>query len=443
MSSLEQWLAYQAQVHPQAIDLGLDRLRQVLERLGWRQPTVPVITVAGTNGKGSVSAYCAAVMSAAGYRVGTFTSPHLRDYRERIRIHDAQVSAEELVSAFERIEAARGTIGLTFFEFNTLAALLVFEAAQLDAWVLEIGMGGRLDAVNVVDPDVAVVVSIGFDHQEYLGATLEAIGREKAGIFRHARPAVLGSREMPAVIEDIAREVGAPLKRLGAEYTYTVQDPIWHFRGSRWNLPDLPPPALKGATQYANAATALAAIEEIDARLAIPAAAVAQGLKEVRLVARFQVIAPVMPAAPTWILDVAHNPDAARVLARNLRETQSSGRTLAVCGILADKDASGVAAELRGCVDAWWCVATEGERGRSGAALAQVIAGQVAAPVEAAESTAAGCAAAFACANPEDRIVVFGSFHTVGPALDWLEAQGLLPAAALPEYTAAPRATYA
>jgi dihydrofolate synthase / folylpolyglutamate synthase len=442
MSSLEEWLAYQAQVHPQTIDLGLDRLRQVLDRLDWRQPTVPVITVAGTNGKGSVSAYCAAVASAAGYRIGTFTSPHLRDYRERIRIHDAQVSAEELVSAFERIEAARGAIGLTFFEFNTLAALLVFEAAQLDAWVLEIGMGGRLDAVNVVDPDVAVVVSIGFDHQEYLGTTLEAIAREKAGIFRHGRPAVLGSREMPGVVEDIARAIGAPLKRLGTEYTYTVQDAAWHFRGSRWNLPDLPAPALKGATQYANAATALAALEELDERLAIPAAAVAQGLKQVRLVARFQIIAPVTPATPTWILDVAHNPDAARVLARNLRETRSGGRTLAVCGILADKDASGIAAELRDCVDAWWCVATEGERGRSGAALGQVVAGQVAAPVEAADSTSAGCAAASSVANPEDRIVVFGSFHTVGPALDWLEAQGLLPPAPLPEYTAAPRATY-
>jgi dihydrofolate synthase/folylpolyglutamate synthase len=442
MWSLEQWLAYQAQVHPQAIDLGLDRLRQVLDRLRWRQPTVPVITVAGTNGKGSVSAYCAAILSAAGYRVGTFTSPHLRDYRERICIHDAHVGTEALVSAFERIEAARGTIGLTFFEFNTLAALLVFEAAQLDAWVLEIGMGGRLDAVNVVDPDVAVVVSIGFDHQEFLGTTLEAIAREKAGIFRHGRPAVLGSREMPGVVEDIARAVGAPLKRLGAEFTCTVQDASWQFRGSRWNLRDLPAPALKGATQYANAATALAALEEIDARLAIPAAAVARGLEQVRLVARFQVIAPLTPATPTWILDVAHNPDAARVLARNLRETPGGGRTLAVCGILADKDASGIAEELRGCVDAWWCVATEGERGRSGAALAQVVAGRVAAPVEAAESTAAGCAAALAFAKPEDRIVVFGSFHTVGPALDWLEAQGLLPPAAHPEYTAAPRTTY-
>jgi dihydrofolate synthase/folylpolyglutamate synthase len=442
MSSLEQWLAYQSQLHPQAIDLGLDRLRQVLERLGWRQPKVPVITVAGTNGKGSVSGFCAAILAAAGYRVGTFTSPHLRDYRERIRIHDRLVSAAELVEVFERIEAARGEVGLTFFEFNTIAALLVFEAAHLDAWVLEIGMGGRLDAVNVVEPDVAVIVSIGFDHQEYLGTTIEAIAREKAGIFRHGRPAVLGSSEVPGVVEDMARAVGAPLKRLNVEYTYAREGTGWRFRGKRWNLPQLPAPALAGGTQYANAATAIAALEEIDARLAVPAAAVARGLEQVRLTARFQVIAPARPEAPTWILDVAHNPAAAEVLASNLRGHPSAGRTLAVCGILADKDAANVVAELCGCIDAWWCVSTDGDRGRSGAALAQMVASQIAAPVEAADSTSAGCAAALAYATPSDRIVVFGSFHVVGPALDWLEARNLLPPAELPEYTATPRATY-
>ena len=442
MWSLEQWLAYQTQVHPQAIDLGLDRLQQVLDRLDWRAPKVPVITVAGTNGKGSVSGYCASIMASAGYRVGTFTSPHLRDYRERIRVHDRRVSAQELVSAFERIEAARGQVGLTFFEFNTIAALLVFEAAKLDAWVLEIGMGGRLDAVNVVDPDVAVVVSIGLDHQEYLGATLDAIAREKAGIFRRGRPAVLGSLDMPGVVEDTARGIGAVLKRLGSEFTYVREGAGWQYRGSRWNLPHLPAPALLGDTQYANAATALAALEEIDARLPISAAAVAQGLERVRLVARFQVIAPARSGAPTWILDVAHNPAAARVLARNLRDRPGAGRTLAVCGILTDKDAGGVAAELRDCVDAWWCVSTEGERGRSGAALAETVRREVAAPVAAADSTAAGCAAVLGHAKPDDRILVFGSFHTVGPALDWLEAHDFLPRSELPEYTAAPRATH-
>jgi dihydrofolate synthase/folylpolyglutamate synthase len=441
VSSLEQWLAYQTQVHPQSIDLSLERLRLVLERLNWRQPKVPVVTIAGTNGKGSVSGYCAAILAAAGYRVGTFTSPHLRDYRERIRIHDRLVSAAELVSVFERIEAARGEVGLTFFEFNTIAALLLFDAAQLDAWVLEIGMGGRLDAVNVVDPDVTVIVSIGFDHQEYLGATIEAIAGEKAGIFRQGRAAVLGSREMPGLVEERARAIGAPLKRLGNEYSYTREGAAWHYRGSRWNLPQLPAPALLGDMQYANAATAIAALEEIDARLSIPAAAVAQGLRQVRLAARFQVIARSGPLAPTWILDVAHNPAAARVLARNLRDLPSDGQTLAVCGILADKDAAGVVAELKDCVHAWWCVTTDGDRSRSGSSLAQTVKQAVAAPVEAADSASAGCAAALARAQPQDRIVVFGSFHVVGPAMDWLEARDLLPPATLSEYTATPRGT--
>jgi dihydrofolate synthase/folylpolyglutamate synthase len=440
--SLEQWLTYQSQLHPQAIDLGLERLRKVLDRLGWRQPTVPVITVAGTNGKGSVSAYCAAIMAAAGHRVGTFTSPHLRDYRERIGIHDRLAGAGELVSAFERIDAARGDVGLTFFEFNTLAALLLFDAARLDAWVLEVGMGGRLDAVNVIDPDVAVVVSIGLDHQEYLGSTLDAIAREKAGIFRRGRAAVLGSRDMPEDVEATARAVGARLKRPGVEYIYDVTGESWEFRGERWHLPRLPAPALIGETQYGNAAAAIAALEEIDMRLAMPAAAVARGLREVRLTARFQVIAPATPGAPSWILDVAHNPAAARVLAGNLRGHPGKGRTLAVCGILADKDAAGVAAELGGCIDAWWCVPTDGERGRSGNSLAEIVGKQVAATVAAAASTSAGCEAALANAKPGDRIVIFGSFHAVGPALDWLESHNFLPRAPLPEYTATPRATY-
>lgn len=438
MRSLDQWLAYQAQVHPQAIDLSLERLRVVLERLQWRQPQIPVITVAGTNGKGSVSAFCASILSAAGYRVGTFTSPHLRDYRERIRIHDAHPSTAALVAAFEKIEAARGAVALTFFEFNTLAALLLFESAQLDAWVLEVGMGGRLDAVNVVDPDVAVVVSIGLDHQEYLGDTLEAIAREKAGIFRKGVTAVIGGREPSLVLESVARSVAAPLKRLAIEYNYILEGSGWRYRGTRWDLPLLPAPALEGDIQFANAATALAALEELSPRLRVSAAAVAQGLEQVRLPARFQLIKP--RAKPAWVLDVAHNPDAARVLARNLQSAQIPGRTYAVCGILADKDAAAIAAILGDSIDAWWCASIDGSRGRSGEDLAQAVRAAVKVSVHPADSVAAACAAAAAAANSHDRIVVFGSFHTVGPALDWLEAAGLLPSAALPEYTAPLRA---
>jgi dihydrofolate synthase / folylpolyglutamate synthase len=428
MRSLEEWLAHQAQVHPQAIDLGLARLTQVLERLHWRQPAMPVITVAGTNGKGSVAAYCTAILGAAGYRVGTFTSPHLRDYRERIRIDDAEVGSDSLLWAFEKIETARGAVSLTFFEYNALAAMLIFEAAALDAWVMEIGMGGRLDAVNVVDPTISVVVSIGFDHQEFLGTTLDDIAREKAGIFRPNTPAVLGSRGMPAVLETTAKAVGAPLKRLGHEYTFTRIADRWHYRGARWDLPDLPPPALAGDVQFSNAATAIAALEELAPRLVLPPRVIARGLESVRLVGRFQVIMAASAGCPTWILDVAHNPDAAAELARNLRALPKAGRTLAVCGILADKDAAGVAARLRDSIDAWWLAPTDGARGIASAELAARIAPQIEAPIVTTDDVAAACAAALSAAAPRDRIVVFGSFHIVGPAMDWLEAHGMLPA---------------
>jgi dihydrofolate synthase / folylpolyglutamate synthase len=444
LRTLEEWLAHQERVHPQSIDLGLTRLTRVLERLDWAQPSVPVITVAGTNGKGSVVACSTSMLAAAGYRVGTFTSPHLRDYRERIRVHEAYVSADALCRAFERIEDARnGTlaagaaepISLTFFEYNALAALLIFEDAKLDAWVLEVGMGGRLDAVNVVDPTVAVVVSIGLDHQEYLGSTLEAIAREKAGIFRRGVPAVLGSLQSPAALESAAHASGAVLKRFGREYDFTRGEGRWRYRGPRWDIADLPPPALLGDTQFANAAAAIAALEELAPRLDLKPEALARGLISTRLAARFQVIESVRPIV---ILDVAHNPAAAAVLASNLRALPRAGRTLAVCGILADKDAAGVAEQLAGCFDEWWLASTEGARGTRGAQLAERIAPYVKAPLHIARDVAAACAAAWQAAAPADRIVIFGSFHTVGPAMDWLEARGLLPPQSFREYTGPP-----
>jgi dihydrofolate synthase/folylpolyglutamate synthase len=461
LRTLSEWLVHQERVHPQSIDLGLERLAQVLDRLHWSQPPVPVITIAGTNGKGSVAAYCTAILGAAGVKVGAFTSPHLRDYRERIRVQESWVSAETLVWAFERIEnactgagragaggaggpgarargagaaGARGdNISLTFFEYNALAAMLVFEAAKLDAWVLEIGMGGRLDAVNVIDPAVSVVVSIGLDHQEFLGSTLEDIAREKAGIFRPGVPAVLGSRDMPDVLESTALELGAPLKRLGREYDYSQHANRWHYRGARWDLPELPAPALRGETQYRNAAAALAALEALSPAMEVPPEAIARGLASARLVARFQVIET---AGPTFILDVAHNPAAAAVLAENLRSMPGAGRTLAVCGILGDKDAAGVAAALADCVDEWWFASTEGARGTSGTQLAARMSGGIGtAPAHAVDGVAAALSAAAAAAGRPDRIVIFGSFHTVGPAMDWLEARGVLPRESPREYT--------
>jgi dihydrofolate synthase/folylpolyglutamate synthase len=361
--------------------------------------------------------------------VGTFTSPHLCDYRERIRVHDRLVTVPELQEAFERIEAARtaGTeISLTFFEYNALAALLIFEASYLDAWVLEVGMGGRLDAVNVVAPSVAVVVSVGLDHQEFLGTTLAAIATEKAGIFRAGRPAVVGSRSPPPALGEIARSKGAELKRLGIEFDYERDAATWHYRGSRWDLPGLPLPALRGETQFGNAATALAALEELDLPVPLSAAMVAQGLGAVRLPGRFQVIAA-GHGKPEWILDVAHNPDAARVLAQNLSDLPAPGKSFAVCGMLADKDAAGIVAALAGCFDAWWLASIDGARGMNAQVLAGRIGGELGAPAALADDVAAACSAAFSAAGPQDRIVVFGSFHTVGPALEWLALAGLLP----------------
>jgi dihydrofolate synthase/folylpolyglutamate synthase len=446
LRSLEEWLAHQERVHPKSIDMGLERLARVLDRLDWRQPPAPVITIAGTNGKGSVAAFSTGILAAAGYRVGTFTSPHLRDYRERIRLDGRLVSAAELCSAFERIEDARigsgdadcadGVISLTFFEYNALAAMLIFESASLDAWVLEVGMGGRLDAVNAVDPSVAAVVSIGLDHQEFLGTTIEAIAREKAGIFRAGIPAVFGSYDITPALEARANAVGARLKRLGREYDFVRSGAGWRFRGTRWELPDLPAPGLLGDAQYRNAATAIAALEELDGRLRVPPASIARGVASTRLTARFQVIET---AGPTWILDVAHNPDAAEVLAQNLRSAPCAGRTLAVCGILADKDAAGVASRLAGCIDEWWLPSTEGARGTSGAALAARIGSKLHAPANIVHDVASACSAALSEAQAADRIVVFGSFHTVGPAMDWLEARALLPSGLLREYTEPPR----
>lgn len=426
MRDLADWLAWQERNYPRVIDLGLERLGAVLARIGWVQPQVPVVTVAGTNGKGSVSAYVHAIAQAAGLRAGLFTSPHLRDYRERLRVGPQFVSAAQLVDAFERIETARGDIGLTFFEYNTLAALMIFAQAKLDLWVLEIGLGGRLDAVNIVDPDVAVVVSIGLDHQEYLGHTLQAIGVEKAGIFRTGRPAVLGHPDLPDSVSRTALERGALLKRPGLEFTHSpLESGRWSYRGPRWSL-SLHEPSMFGPTQLDNAATAIAALEALGTRLSLPPEAIDRGLASVRLPGRFQVIDP-PGGGPRWILDVAHNPAAAAVLARNLHLLPAAGRTLAVFGMLSDKDPGSVVAALEGEIDHWYLASTDGPRGLDAPHLMQRVGAQIGRRHTCGGTLAETCALARSHAAPADRIVAFGSFHSVAPVLDWLEAQGLKP----------------
>jgi dihydrofolate synthase / folylpolyglutamate synthase len=435
--TLADWLAYQERLHPSTIELGLERLSRVLVRLDWKQPSCPVITVGGTNGKGSCVALLESILSSAGYRVGTFTSPHLIRYNERIRLAGQEATDAALVAAFERIEAARGDISLTFFEFNALAALLVFETAGLDVIVLEVGLGGRLDAVNVVDADVAVVTSVALDHCEWLGNDVDSIGREKAGIFRANRTAIFGSREMPAGVASVAQQRGAKLQRLGQDFDYTFDDTFnngavastWIWRSTGVEYADLPFPALQGVMQLENASAAIAAARALQHRLPVARDALATGLRSVRLAARFQILKRRAPydvgAGPIeWIVDVAHNPAAATTLSRNLAAHACVGRTLAVCGMFTDKDVPGVIAAMRDEVDAWIVTGIDGARALAPALLAKALEASNCEVAYVAPDVRTACAQAEALAERNDRIVAFGSFHTAGPVLEWLSANG-------------------
>lgn len=422
MRSLADWLRWQETLHPNTIDLGLGRMQRTLRRLGWQQPRYPVITVAGTNGKGSTVALTSQILRAAGHRVGTFTSPHLIRYNERIVIDGLEVSDEALVAAFERIDAARGTDTLTFFEFNTLAALLVFDDAGVDAIVLEVGLGGRLDSVNAVDADVAIVTSIALDHCDWLGPDVESIGREKAGIFRSGKPAIFGSREMPASIDAVATELGTPLYRLGQDFNWRHDGEGWFWRGRHSSYSRLPRPALQGELQFDNASAVLCALECLSSQLPISREAIETGLRNVTLPGRFQVVQTSEPAVE-WILDVAHNPAAAQALAGQLASRAARGRTIAVCGILGDKDIESIAATLRDSFDQWIVVGLQSARAVPVDGLVLRLSNAGARVTKTAAGVAEGCEAAQALAKEGDRVVVFGSFLTVGPALEWLQAR--------------------
>jgi len=429
--SLAEWLALQEAAHPKSIDLGLARVGAVARRLGIERPQSAVVTVGGTNGKGSTAAHLEAVWLAAARSVGLFTSPHFLRYNERIRIDGVEAEDAAIVAAFERIEAARGATSLTFFEYNTLAALLLFAERGVELALLEVGLGGRLDATNLVDADVSVVCSVGFDHRDWLGETLEEIGAEKAGIFRSGRPAVLGTARMPASVYSAIERLGA--KPIVAERDFSWQlapatrgEPHWSYQGARLSLGDLPPSALAGPIQYRNAATALAALEALAAHgqrsntaaqvvAKLDTQTVAAALRRVRLAGRFQIV----PGVVEWILDIAHNPPAAEVLASQLAERPCQGRTLGVVGILGDKDAPAIASALAPALDRWFLCSLEGPRGISATELARRLEPVVHDPTLT-DSVPEGCAAARAAARPGDRVVVCGSVHTVGPALEWL-----------------------
>jgi len=417
--TLADWLAYLEAQHPQGaagIELGLERVLAVSQALHQRQ-NVPVVSVAGTNGKGSTCAMLERILACAGYCVGLYTSPHLLDYNERVRIGGTPVGDAALCDSFARVEAARGNVALTYFEFGTLAAWECFAAANVDVVVLEVGLGGRLDATNIYDADCAIVSGIDIDHTEYLGATREQIGFEKAGIFRPGKPAICADPQPPQSLLKHAAKIGADLRLIGTDFGYARQEGQWQF----WTRDGenivrrsgLAYPGLRGATQLQNASGALAALAALQERLPVAMQDIRRGLLEVELPGRFQVL----PGRPTLVLDVAHNPQAARVLAENLGSMAFHPETWAVFGMLRDKDIAAVVRALAGRVTRWLPCSLSGTRAASAAELAHILAQEkIEAPVLFA-SPAEAFLYAQENAGEDDRILIFGSFLTVADVL--------------------------
>jgi dihydrofolate synthase/folylpolyglutamate synthase len=412
-ADLDGWLAHVERLHPKSIELGLERVRAVLERLALPK-FCPIFVVGGTNGKGSTCALLEAMLHAAGYRVGCYTSPHLVRYNERVRIAGRDIADDALVAAFAEVERARADTPLTYFEFGTAAAWVAFARERLEALVLEIGLGGRLDAVNAFEPDCAVVTSVDLDHMDYLGDTRERIGWEKAHIFRAGRPAILGDAAPPTSVLEHARGIGARLLCIGRDFGFEADRQQWRYWGPGGTRGGLAYPALRGVTQVENAATAIAALDSLRDRLPMPAQAIRDGLARVELPGRFQVL----PGRPIVILDVAHNPEAAAVLSANLADMGPCPRTLAVVGMLRDKDVAGVIGRIAGRIDRWYAATLDTPRGATADELAAAI-GRVrpGAKVERFARPRTALAAAQGGADQGDRIVVFGSFLTVADVM--------------------------
>lgn len=411
--SLSSWLARIERLHAKPIDLGLERVRSIADRLGLHLD-IPTFVVAGTNGKGSTCAMLDSILRAAGYRVGLYTSPHLLRFNERARIDGADVDDTALIANFDAVEAARDDTTLTYFEFSTLAILRLFSQSTLDAAVLEVGLGGRLDAVNIVDANVAIVTSVALDHMDYLGSTRELIGIEKAHIYRRGRPAICSDPMPPQSLLEHARREGADLWRFGRDFNYQGDRQQWAYAGRQIRRASLPYPALRGANQLLNASGALAALESIASQLPVSQQAVRQGLLTVQLPARFQVL----PGQPAIVLDVAHNPHAAAVLAQNLDMMGFFPQTHAVFGMLRDKDIDGVIAKVKDRIDHWYVATTLGVRGATASDVAERIkAAASSSSVSEYANFASALTAARGCAKLDDRILAFGSFISVAEVL--------------------------
>ena len=412
-AALRDWLRRLETQHPKKIDLGLERIGRVLDRLSLRTPPYRTIAVGGTNGKGSCVALLESLYLVGGYRVGAFTSPHLWRFNERIRVAGAETDSETIVSLFECIDKARGGITLTYFEFSTVAALLHFARCDVDIALLEVGLGGRLDAVNAVDAEASLIASIDLDHQEWLGTTREAVGYEKAGIMRRGRPAIVAERDPPESLLAHAAGVDADLRRLGTEFEFRIdRRQGWAYRSPNGVVDGLPRPGCGGREQVANAAGCLATLEALAAELPVDKAAWRRGVEQARLDGRVE--ERTIGGIP-WIFDVAHNPAAAQVLADALCRRPVRGRTLAVVAMLADKDHVGILEPMKPIVDRWLVTRADDPRAAAPEALADVLGPGCIASTHV--DVAAACELARCRSEPGDRVVVFGSFRVVGPAM--------------------------
>ncbi len=411
--SLDDWLAHLETLSPNEIELGLERVRAVLERLGDAYSGT-VLHVAGTNGKGSSVAMLSALLGQGGYRVGTYTSPHVIRYNERVCIGGIPVGDDPLIDAFEQVDAARRDTPLTYFEFGTLAAVVLFERAAVDVGVLEVGMGGRLDAVNAIEPAAGLITNVSLDHCDWLGNDVETIAFEKAGIMRPGKPVVFGSRDVPAAICTHAEDIGARLILPGRDYDWTIGDDGWSWQGATIELDDLQRPGLPGEFQCGNAAAVLALLEAAGLNGPLDKARVDAALADLSLPGRMQRL----DLEHEWLLDVAHNPAAAAMLAATLAEERRAGRTIALVGLLDDKDIVGVIEPLLDVVDEWIAVPAASGRAIRPDEIVRHLAERTGSPCHTVPTIDAGIVAARRIADPGDRILVTGSFYVVGPVLE-------------------------
>ncbi|NOY66423.1 MAG: bifunctional tetrahydrofolate synthase/dihydrofolate synthase [Gammaproteobacteria bacterium] len=419
-SNLQSWLDWQETLHPNEIELGLERVQKVWNAIHPTKIKLVVITVSGTNGKGSSCAMLESIYSAAGYKVGCYTSPHFIRYNERIHIEAEEVNDADLCEAFEVIDQARGDASLTYFEFGTLAALFLFARASLDVVILEVGLGGRLDAVNIIDPDVALLTSVGLDHQDWLGDTLEEIGLEKAGIFRQGRVAICAESVPPYSVVQHANKIGAEFFLQGKDFKATKMNSTWSWSGpdnrSRYSLPL---PSLRGEQQVRNASAIMMVLQSLESRLPVDQNQLRQGLLGVTIPGRFQVVAGDVPV----ILDVAHNPAAVRILHENLQARDCSGKTYAICGMLKDKDIESVLDIMNSIMTGWVIVPVKAARGAGIDRLTSHIFTLDHGEVNTSDTTHQAIIQVRKKAQPGDQIIIFGSFYVIADALRCLEGE--------------------